>query len=96
MDKQMFVITNSAGKIIAASHLEVEKEEVKIVLTPSNGQKKFIVWVPEEIANFQNFRNGDEFHKAITKHFEARGTEITEITPLFNSISPYHLNTKLE
>ena len=72
----MHVITNEAGKIVAAMHGELDGNAA---LFPLAGQRMHRVEdVPIEIAGMVN---PVEFHKAISAHFNAKGAKVTLVAP---------------
>ncbi|NVO06508.1 MAG: hypothetical protein HXX19_11520 [Rhodoferax sp.] len=79
----MHVITNEAGKIIAAMHGE---RGGNASLYPLAGQRMHRVEeVPVEIAGMVN---PVEFHKAISAHFHAKGAKVTVVDTEANDLHP--------
>lgn len=81
MTKQMFVVTNESGTIIAASVANHGGRQAPTHIAPRRGQKMYLVSVPEHLADFNNFQSGDEFHEAITNHLRSKDTKHTLVTP---------------
>jgi hypothetical protein len=73
----MIVITNESGKIVAAMNATSGSNAR---LMPLAGQRMHqIEEVPVEVSGLAN---PVEFHKAITKHFHAKGSKVTPVDPL--------------
>jgi hypothetical protein len=75
----MLVITDTDGTIIGAAHDDITHGEMRVSISPGPGHKLHrIADVPEEIANL---KNAEEFHKAITKHFNSKDAKVSLINP---------------
>lgn len=80
----MFVITDKSGKIIAAMPKNLGGNAT---LIPLEGQQMHSIEdLPVEVTGLVD---AVEFHKAITKHFNAEGSKVRSFDPLkCNSLDP--------
>jgi hypothetical protein len=75
--KNMLIIKDESGKIIAAQVEETADSEVTTFISPAHESHTLhrVHDVPEEI---HNLTHPDDFHKAITKHVESGDVKINK------------------